>query len=51
MKVKLNDPMKSDAVIPCTHKDRDAFKEIAAKERKSMTRLFHEWVERYEGIL
>jgi len=45
--VKLNDPMRADAQIPCILEDRLKFKIIAAKKGITMTRLFHEWVEKY----
>jgi hypothetical protein len=44
MKVKLNDPLKCGGQIPCTKEDREEFKEIAARERKTMIKLFHEWI-------
>jgi hypothetical protein len=45
---KFKNPMASNAQIPCTKPDREKFKEFAARERKTMTTLFHEWVEKYE---
>jgi hypothetical protein len=46
MKVKLNDPLKCGGQIPCTLEDREIFKELAARKRMTMVKLFHEVVER-----
>jgi hypothetical protein len=52
MKVKLNDPLKCGGQIPCTLIDRERFKELAARKRMTMVKLFHELVEReIEGWL
>lgn len=37
-------PLKFGGQIPCTKEDRGEFKEMAAKDRKMMIELFHEWI-------
>jgi hypothetical protein len=45
MKIKLNDPLKCGGQIPCTLEDRERFKELAARKRMTMVKLFHIVVE------
>lgn len=37
--------MANQNVVPVYPDDHDCFKQIAAKEKKSMKDLFHEWID------